>query len=203
MNMSLALPFEKLMELHGRQANNKRSSGLRLLHSYEGLPINVAHHQSLLFCLVIVLLPSRGEVLLLYPCIYMPLWLFLPTECNRSTPISVQLLGFKRLERFHFSFCWSAELLWTQVQLHFWKVRLDHPPDIPAPPAKVPGMGWNLLGSSSSSGSAPATISQSREEPSLLSLAKFPTHRIMSNKVVFTLNHPFWQGLLHGNTHQR
>ena len=67
MNVSLALPFEKLIELYGRQANNKRSLGLRPLHSYEGLSIKVAHHQFLLFCLVMVLLPSRGGVLLLYP----------------------------------------------------------------------------------------------------------------------------------------
>lgn len=46
--------------------------------------------------------------------------------------------------RLPFSVFWSPELLWKEVPLPFWKVRLGHPPDTSATAAEVPNMGWSL-----------------------------------------------------------
>ena len=62
MDMSMALPFEKLTELQGRQTNNKRILGPKISTQLQRTVCKDGHHQFLLLYLGTTLFPSRGEV---------------------------------------------------------------------------------------------------------------------------------------------
>lgn len=196
----LGFAFEKLTKLYGRWTN-KRLLELRVLHSYKRLSVKMAHHQFLLFCLSMALLPSRKSISSI-PETRLPCDFFLASRMNRSTSMSVQYLSLKGLERSYFHAADALSLSkkkfnypsgkWyltihqisqpLQLRCHTWDEAFWDPPA----PVDLPHL---------------ITLRAEMNHP-WWALLKFLIQKIMSNDMV-TLNYQFWDGLLHGNRHQR